>query len=133
MVTGSRYSVVPDEVMIYANGFYGKPVAPLDPNVLDKIMSSPKAKSYENWEPPQPSLADLRAKFGGSISDDELILRLLVPENDIDVMRATPRRQRDFSPTSKQTRYIQELVETAVGAYLHIEADDFSLTLEGDH
>ncbi|WP_282581942.1 carboxyltransferase [Rhodococcus sp. HM1] len=133
VVTGSRYSVVPDEVMIYANGFYGKPVAPLDPNVLDKIMSSPKAKSFENWEPPQPSLADLRAKFGGSISDDELILRLLVPESDIDVMRATPRRQRDFSPTSRQTRYIQDLVETAVGAYLHIEAGDFSLTLEGDH
>ncbi|NGP08096.1 carboxyltransferase [Rhodococcus sp. 14C212] len=133
VVTGSRYSVVPDEVMIYANGFYGKPVVPMDADVLDKIMSSPKAKSYENWEPPQPTLGELRTKFGESISDDELILRLLVPENDIDIMRATPQRHRDFAPTSRQVRYIRDLVETSVGAYLHIEAGDFTLTLEGGH
>ncbi|GAA5050756.1 carboxyltransferase [Nocardia callitridis] len=133
VVTGSRYSVVPDEVMIYAHGFYGKPVAPLDQNVLDTIMGSPKAKSFENWEPPQPTLAQLRERFGTAISDDELILRLLVPENDIDVMRATPQRERDFAPTTKQLRFIRQLVETSVSAYLHIDAPDFSLTLEGDH
>ncbi|MFC9357937.1 carboxyltransferase [Rhodococcus sp. NPDC057014] len=133
VVTGSRYSVVPDEVMIYSQGFYGKPVAPMDPNVYDTIMSSPKAKSYENWEPPQPSLGELRKKFGESISDDELLLRLLVPENDINVMRATPQRNRDFAPTSRQARYIRNLVEASVGAYLHIEAEDFSLTLAGEH
>jgi oxaloacetate decarboxylase alpha subunit len=133
VVTGSRYSVVPDEVLIYAHGFYGKPVAPLDGNVLDTIMSSPKAKAYTDWQPPQPSLAELRERFGGSISDDELILRLLVPENDIDVMRATPQRNRDFAPSTREMRFVRELVETSVGAYLHIEAGDLSLTLEGDH
>lgn len=133
VVTGSRYSVIPDEVMIYAHGFYGKPVAPIDQNVLDMIMSSSKAQSYQRWEPPQPSLDELRKRFGTSTSDDELILRLLVPESDIDVMRATPRRNRDFAPTSSQVQFIRELVETSVGAYLHIEAADFSLTLEGDH
>jgi oxaloacetate decarboxylase (Na+ extruding) subunit alpha len=133
VVTGDRYSVVPDEVMIYANGFYGTPVAPLDQNVLDTIMSSAKAKSYQEWEPPQPSLVELRQRFGGDISDDELILRLLVPERDIDVMRATPQRNRDFAPTTRQMRFVRELVETSVGAYLHIETDDFTLTLEGDH
>jgi oxaloacetate decarboxylase alpha subunit len=133
VVTGKRYSVVPDEVLIYAHGFYGKPVAPLDANVLDTIMATPKAKSYKEWEPPQPSLAELRQRFGTGISDDELILRLLVPENDIDIMRATPQRSRDFAPTTKQVRFIRELVETSVGAYLHIDGPGFSLTLDGDH
>ncbi len=133
VVTGDRYSVVPDEVMIYANGFYGTSVAPLDQNVLDTIMGSAKAKFYQQWEPPQPSLAELRQRFGGDISDDELILRLLVPEHDIDVMRATPQRNRDFPPTSREMRFVRQLVETSTGAYLHIEARDFSLTLEGDH
>ncbi|WP_181778825.1 carboxyltransferase [Pseudonocardia pini] len=133
VVTGKRYSVVPDEVMIYANGFYGRPVAPLDQNVLDTIMSSAKAKSYKDWEPPQPSLTELRERFGGSISDDELILRLLVPENDVEIMRATPQRNRDFAPTTKEARFIRELVETSVGAYLHIDGPGFELTLEGDH
>ena len=48
-------------------------------------------------------------------------------------MRATPPRNRDFAPTTPQLRFVRELVETSVGAYLHIEAGDFSLTLEGDH
>jgi oxaloacetate decarboxylase alpha subunit len=133
IVTGQRYSVVPDEVMIYAQGFYGTPVTPFDQDVLDTIMSSPKAKSYRDWEPPQPGLPELRERFGSSISDDELILRLLVPENDIDVMRATPQRNRDFAPTTRQVRFIRELVETSIGAYLHIDGPGFSLTLEGDH
>lgn len=133
VVTGKRYSVVPDEVLIYAHGFYGKPVAPLDQNVLDTIMATPKAKSYKEWQPPQPSLSELRQRFGKDTGDDELILRLLVPENDIDVMRATPQRNRDFAPTTKQVRFIRELVETSVGAYLHIDGPGFSLTLDGDH
>jgi oxaloacetate decarboxylase (Na+ extruding) subunit alpha len=133
VVTGKRYSVIPDEVLIYAHGFYGEPVAPLDPDVLDTMMSSPKAKSYTDWQPPQPGLEELRNRFGAGISDDELILRLLVPENDIDVMRATPVRSRDFAPTTREMRFVRELVETSVGAYLHVEAGDFSLTLQGDH
>jgi oxaloacetate decarboxylase (Na+ extruding) subunit alpha len=133
VVTGKRYSVVPDEVLIYAHGFYGRPVAPLDPEVLDRIMSTPKAKSYADWEPPQPELAELRQRFGAGISDDELILRLLVPESDVDVMRATPPRSRDFVATSREMRFVRELVETSVGAYLHLEGPGFALTLEGDH
>ncbi len=133
VVSGARYSVVPDEVLLYAHGFYGDPVAPLDQNVLDTIMDTPKAKTYREWQPPQPSLGELRERFGADISDDELILRLLVPESDIDLMRATPARNRDFAPTSSQMRFIRDLVETSVGAYLHIEAENFSLTLEGDH
>lgn len=133
VVTGERYSVVPDEVMIYAHGFYGKPVAPLDQEVLDTIMSTPKAKSFVDWEPPQPSLAELRERFGEGVSDDELILRLLVRESDVDAMRATPTRHRDFAPTTREMRFVRELVETSVGAYLHVESGEFSLTLHGDH
>jgi len=133
VVSGKRYEVVPNEVLIYAHGFYGTPVTPLDPNVLDRIMSTPQAKNYRDWEPPQPSLAELRQRFGIGISDDELILRLLVPEPDIEAMRATPPRNRDFAATSREMRFVRELVETSVGAYLHLDAPNFSLTLEGDH
>jgi oxaloacetate decarboxylase alpha subunit len=133
VVTGKRYSVVPDEVLMYVNGHYGQPVAPFDPDVLDLIQSSAKAKTYHEWEPAQPSLDDLRRKLGGDISDDELILRLLVPGNDVDIMRATPPRNRDFPATSREMRFVRQLVETATGAYVHLSAPDFTLTLNGDH
>ncbi len=133
VVTGKRYEVVPNEVLIYAHGFYGTPVTPLDENVLDRIMTTPQAKNFKEWEPPQPSLDELRQRFGAGISDDELILRLLVPEPDIDAMRATPPRNRDFTATSKEMRFVRELVETSIGAYLKLDTPNFSLTLQGDH
>ena len=43
VVTGQRYSMVPDEVVAYAVGHYGEPPAPVDPQVLDWIMASPRA------------------------------------------------------------------------------------------
>jgi oxaloacetate decarboxylase alpha subunit len=133
IVTGKRYSVIPDEVLMYVNGLYGPPVAPLDQDVLDKILSSPKAKSYHEWVPPQPSLDEVRQRFGGSLSDDELILRLLVPESDVNIMRATPPRNREFPECSKEMRFIRELAETATGAYVHLSSPSINLTLNGDH
>ncbi len=133
VVSGKRYSVVPDEVLMYVNGFYGPPVGPLDQEVLDVISTSPKAATYRDWEPPQPSLHELRKRFGTSISDDELILRLLVPESDIEAMRATPQRNREFPETSREMRFIMELAEMAAGAYVHMQTSEFNLTLQGDH
>lgn len=133
VVTGKRYSVIPDEVLMYVNGHYGPPVAPFDPDVLDRIQSSAKAKTFRDWEPAQPSLGELRQKLGKDISDDELILRLLVPDSDIAAMRATPPRNREFPATSREMRFIRNLVEAGTGAYLHLSSPDFHLTLNGDH
>lgn len=133
VVTGNRYSVVPDEVLMYVNGHYGDPVAPMDPDILDRIQAAPKAAKYRDWEAAQPSLEDLRKKMGGNIDDDELILRLLVPDSDIEVMRATPQRNRDFPATSREMRLVRELVSAASGAYLQLSSPDFNLTLNGDH
>lgn len=132
VVTGKRYSVIPDEVLMYVNGHYGDAVAPMDQNVVDVIQASPKAKSYHDWVPAQPSLDDLRQRFG-KVDDDELILRLLVPGNEIDIMRDTPKRNRDFGASSREMRYVRELVTAATGAYVHLSSPDFSLTLQGDH
>src|SRR5271154_3691619 len=38
VVHGERYRYVPDEVKKYALGYYGKLLAPVDPNVLDAIV-----------------------------------------------------------------------------------------------
>lgn len=56
-----------------------------------------------------------------------------MPESDIAAMRATPPRNRDFAATTREMRFVRELVETSVGAYLHLEGPGFSLTLQGDH
>lgn len=87
IVTGKRYETVPDEVIQYAAGYYGQTVAPIDANVLDKILSAPRAKHIQASPPEQPTIEELRRRYGTE-DDDELILRALVPQADIEKMRA---------------------------------------------
>jgi oxaloacetate decarboxylase alpha subunit len=37
---------------------------------------------------PQPSLEEIRAEYGEHLSDEELLLRYLIPGNDVDKMYA---------------------------------------------
>lgn len=87
IVSGERYGIIPDEVIFYAAGHHGAPVAPIEPDVLDRIMAAPRARAIVDNPPEQPSIAELRRRHGTD-DDDELILRALVPASDIERMRA---------------------------------------------
>jgi oxaloacetate decarboxylase (Na+ extruding) subunit alpha len=121
MTPGERYKFAPDEIITYVLGHYGKPVAPIDQNVKDKILSTPRAKDFLNWTPPQPTLAKLRKEMGGNVSDDELILRLLVPEKDIAAMRAAGAPKRDYEIRGKKSAsvaLIETLMNQAQGTHI---------------
>lgn len=117
IVTGKRYGTVPDEVVQYAAGYYGQTVAPIDPNVLDKIMSSPRAKQVLEHPPEQPALEDLKKRYGTD-DEDELILRATVPEADIARMRAAGPVKRTFpllsSPELERVRKLMTLTSLPV-------------------
>lgn len=132
MTPGERYKYAPDEIITYVLGHYGKPVAPLDQNAKDRILSTPRAKDFVNWTPPQPSLEELRKELGGNVSDDELILRLLVPEKDIAAMRAAgpPKREYSIRGRSGPVALIEKLMSQPVGTYIDFQGEDFSITLE---
>ncbi len=130
VVTGKRYTVIPDEVIQYAAGYYGDPVAPIDPNVLDIIMGSARAKEILTSPPAQPSLEDLRKEFGTGDDDDELILRALVPEADLDKMRAAgPVKQTYPMLSSPELEYARKLMASTSANFLEIETTDLSLSL----
>lgn len=95
IVTGKRYSIVSDEVIAYAAGHYGEMVAPIEPDVLDKIMSNSRAKHVTANPPEQPTIEELRKRHGTQ-DDDELLLRALVPESDLQRMRAAGPVRRDY-------------------------------------
>jgi oxaloacetate decarboxylase alpha subunit len=87
VVTSKRYGTIPDEVIQYAAGYYGKTVAPIDPNVLDQIMNAPRAAEVLANAPEQPTLAELKKRHGTD-DEDELIMKALLPAADIENMRA---------------------------------------------
>ncbi len=135
VVSGERYKVVPDEVYKYVLGFYGKTVVPIEPNVLDKILGSTRGKEFLKWKPPQPSIEDLRKQVGGNLSDDELLLQLMLPEENIKKLLASGPIKTAYPTPAMVTNVrtlVGELSKRTNLAYIHVEKGDFSLTLQKD-
>jgi oxaloacetate decarboxylase alpha subunit len=133
IMVGERYKQVSDEVIKYTLGFWGKEASSLvDPNIKDKILSLPRAKELLNWEPPQPSLKEIREKLGGSgISDDELLLRFLIQEEEIRAMRSVTGLVKEyFTARNPVVVLIHELCKQKNSNYISIQKKDFSLTLQ---
>lgn len=129
VVTGKRYHIVPDEVIQYAAGFYGETVAPIDAQVLDKIMEAPRAKQVLANPPEQPSLADLRRRYGTE-DEDELILRALVPEPDLEKMRAAGPVRRDYPLlSSPELAEVQRLMGLAKAPVVQVRRANLELEL----
>ena len=130
IVTGKRYSSIPDEVIQYAAGFYGETAGPIDPNVKDIIMSSPRAKQVVASPPSQPSIEDLRAEYGTD-DDDELILRALVPGEGLEKMRKSgPVRTTYSYLSSPELQEVSRLMKIAQSPLVQVISDDFEMTLK---
>jgi oxaloacetate decarboxylase alpha subunit len=129
VVTGKRYSTVPDEVIQYAAGYYGKTVAPIEPNVLDRIMAAPRAKDVLANPPEQPTIEELRKRHGTN-DDDELILRALVPEADLEKMRAAGPVKRSYPLlSSPELEQVSRLMKLAKSPVVQVRSAEMTLDL----
>ena len=132
VVTGERWSTVPDEVVLYLYEHYGTPPAPLSDEVREKVFASDQGKRLAGWERPQPSLEDMRAKYGGPrISDEELILRYLVPEDDLAKMRAAGpvKPTYDYHDDLSFDDLVDRLMRTKRAKHVHIKRPDGEITM----
>ena len=64
------------------------PAAPVAPEVAERVLSLPRVEGLRHLEPLQ--LEGARARFGRGISDEELLLRLTMPAEQVDAMLASP-------------------------------------------
>jgi oxaloacetate decarboxylase alpha subunit len=96
-VLGQRYATVPDQVIRYVLGSFGRPTAPIDPQVQDRILDRPRARELAA-EPAPPTPAELRRQFGRGISDEELLLRAHMPAEQVDAMLAAGPAPGHFNP-----------------------------------
>jgi len=83
ITVGERYKVVSNEAIQYMLGWYGDPDAPVDQNVKDRILNSPRAKKLLKWRLPELTIEDLRREIGPGLSDDELLILLLNPQGEV--------------------------------------------------
>jgi len=81
VVSGERYKKITDETIKYALNYYGEPVVPLDQNLMDRIMGLPRTREFLNWKPEGylKSVEEFRQEIGPELSDDDLLLKILIP------------------------------------------------------
>jgi oxaloacetate decarboxylase alpha subunit len=132
VLLGERYKVVTEEGIRYVLGHYGKPPAPVDQNVLDKITSLPEAKDLLNWEQPQPSIEELRKEVGRpGISDDELLMRVLFPEEHVEATIEAGAINTKYPKGHKPVMaLIDELTARRDCSFIHVRKKGFSLSLK---
>jgi oxaloacetate decarboxylase (Na+ extruding) subunit alpha len=130
---GPRYDQVPDQVIRYVLGKFGKPTMPVEPSVLDRILSRPRAAELAS-EPPPLSVAELRHRFGERIPDEELLLRFGMPGGEVDAMVAAPAPVTHYNPdTQPVLRLLRELADRRPAAELTVDKPGFRLSLKGRH
>ena len=126
-----RYKNITDEIIKFALGHYGKQVKPVDENLMDRIQSLPRTKEFINWERPRTSIEDIRRQIGADLTDDELLLLVLVPEDDFKAMRDAGPIKTEYSGASKPlAAFIKELTKQKKSTFISIQKENFSLTLK---
>lgn len=127
---GERYRVIPDEVVKYAFGHYGQPAAPIAPGVMDRIASSPAARHLREPAPLPPAVPRLRAAFGAAISDDELLLRIMFPDEAVTTMLAAgPIRRELPDPGRPLVDLVAALAARADVRHVDLHGDGLALSL----
>lgn len=129
-VTGKeRYGVIPDEVIRYALGKFGRPTIPIAPEVMDRIDSLPRTRELRN-EPGMPPLPELRKRIGKDLSDEEFLLRTTMPAIQVDAMRRVPPEFQTYDPNMTPViNLIRQLAGRRDLAYISIEKAGFKLEL----
>ena len=132
VILGERYKEVTDQVIQYALGLWGKEGADtMDPNVKDKILGRPRARELARWEPPEPSIREIRSKMGGAgVTDEELLLRWALRKEDIEAMRVAGPPKEYISARHPLVTLVHELTRRKDYHRIQVQKPGMSLILE---
>jgi oxaloacetate decarboxylase alpha subunit len=132
VIVGERYKEVTDQAIQYALGYWGKEaLTVMDPDVRAKILSRPRAKEWEGWTVPEPSLEEVRRKFGGTgVSDEELVLRVIAGESAVKSMLAAGAPKEYLNASQPLVTLVGELTKQKYCRQVYIKKNGFLLRLE---
>jgi len=131
-VTGKeRYAMVPDEVIRYALGRFGKPNVPIAPEVMDRIDALPRTRELRD-ERGMPPLRELRNKIGPKLRDEEFLLRATMPAEQVDAMKAAGPAAQSYDPARTPVmNLIRQLTARRDIVRVCVEKSGFKLELRG--
>ncbi|HUZ76766.1 MAG TPA: hypothetical protein VMV93_04185 [Chloroflexota bacterium] len=132
VVAGERYRVVSDQAIEYALGWWGgeEAINGMYPDVRDKILSRPRARDMAASPPPVPTLAEIRSQYGGpGVSDEELLLRYEIGQDEIAAMRAAGPPRPYVTDDLPLVLLLRELADRGDRNFIRIQKEGVSITL----
>lgn len=131
IMQGERYKTITDEIIKFALGHYGKQIKSVDQSLMDRIQDLSRTKEFMNWERPRTSIEDIRSEMGANLTDDDLLLLVLINENDFKAMKAAGPIKKEYSASDKSlSEFIKELAKQKKYTFISIQKENFSLTLK---
>jgi len=130
VIVAERYKEVTDQVIQYALGIWGKEAPEImAPEIKDKILSRRRAKDWENWSPSDLSLHEVRQKYGATISDEELLLRIYAGPDAVDALFTNGAPKPQLNGKHSLLQLIEELSKKKRCSHVYIRRNGISLTL----
>jgi oxaloacetate decarboxylase alpha subunit len=123
---------VPDEVLVYVLGHLGEPPAPINPDILDRMLSTSRGKEIQKWSPPQPTIDELKEQHGDrSMTDEELLRRYLVPLPDVEATHAAGPAPREyhFESDAAPTSLVLDLLQASRASFVQVDIGSTTVTL----
>ena len=101
------------------------------PQVMERIESLPRTRELRA-EPAMAPLAELRARLGRELSDEEFLLRATMPATLVDAMRAAGPAARHYDPGAQPVmELLRRTLKLRNVAELSVQKQDFRLELRG--
>ncbi len=81
VVLGERYKIIPAEIKNYVRGYYGRPPAPIDPAIKEKVIGDEEPIDCRPADLIPPGLEGARAEIGDlAESEEDVISYALFPQ-----------------------------------------------------
>ncbi|HEY2921369.1 MAG TPA: biotin carboxyl carrier protein [Candidatus Binatia bacterium] len=134
VIVGERYKEVTDQIIQYALGYWGKEGAELMvPEVKAKILDRPRAKEWAEWQPPEPTVGEIRKKMNAEhVSDEELLLRWNLGVDEIAAMRAAGAPKEYLTARQPLVNLLDALSRRSEYRQIVIQKGDIVVSLQRD-
>jgi oxaloacetate decarboxylase alpha subunit len=132
VMVGARYKEVTDEVLLYALGFWGEEEArSIEPNLRDRLLNNARARELAAFKPPDMSLRQFRASFGGpGVSDDDALLRYFAGVEAVAGMRTCGSRSGSLGAAASLLTLIEQITKRKHSSQVYIKRDGLTLRFE---
>jgi oxaloacetate decarboxylase alpha subunit len=130
VLTGERYTQVPDEMKKYVLGYYGKLLSPVAPDVLDRLVENGSKNIALTPPTPEPALPGLRKRFPHA-SDEELLLWHSFPEELVRNMFAATPDATDYAD-SPLLHLVEEIAKRPSLSRVFVSKGGTSVDIQGN-